>query len=53
LFAGKIAVLSPEGTLVKHIVCPASELSGIAVDPKGMTLFITEASTNSVFTVAI
>jgi len=46
-------------TVVRKDEVPAHENScavapiSVAYDPKGMTLFITEASTNSVFTVAI
>jgi len=50
---GKVVVISPDGAIVRQIACPAPELSGIALDPAGKTLFITESSTNSVFTVAI
>jgi len=52
---GSIAVISPEGTLIGSIEVPAPEVTGLALfppqDPK--FLFVTEASTGSVYKVAL
>lgn len=51
---GRVAVLSPQGTLVKEIACPGgAEVSGIALDPAGGALIVTDASTSRVHRLAI
>lgn len=46
---GRVSVLSPAGKLLKEVEAPAPELTGIALDPEGTTVFVTESSTNTVF----
>tara|TARA_B110001452_G_scaffold173121_1_gene145078 strand:+ start:1784 stop:1984 length:201 start_codon:yes stop_codon:yes gene_type:complete len=50
---GCIAVLSPEGKLLQEIATPAPELTGITINPEGNALFVTEASTNSVYRIPL
>jgi len=50
---GIVAVLSAEGKLLREIEAPAAELTGIAMHPAGGAIFVTEASTNSIYTCAV
>lgn len=45
---GVVSVISANGSLLKEIQCPASEVSGIVVS--GCNVYLSEASTNTVYT---
>ena len=50
---GLVSVLSADGKLTREIEAPAAELTGIALSPEGNAIFVTEASTSSVYTCAV
>jgi len=50
---GVVSVIAPDGKLLQDIVTPAAELTGITINPQQNALFVTEASTNSVYKIAI
>jgi sugar lactone lactonase YvrE len=50
---GCISVISPEGKLLQDIAVPAPELTGITINPQQNALFVTEASTNSIYRLPI
>jgi aspartate beta-hydroxylase len=45
--AGVVSVISPEGKLLSELAVPAPEVTGVAIS--GGTMFVTEASTGSVY----
>ena len=45
--------LEPAGKLLEEIVTPAPELTGICIGPEQDALFVTEASTNSVYRIPL
>ena len=50
---GCISVISPEGKLLQEIATPAPELTGITISPQQNALFVTEASTNTVYQIKL
>ena len=50
---GCISVISPEGKLLQEIATPAPELTGITMSPQQNALFVTEASTNTVYQIKL
>jgi len=48
---GCVLVISPEGKTLREMVTPAPEVTGIAIN--GSMLYITEASTNTVYEMAL
>jgi sugar lactone lactonase YvrE len=50
---GCISVISPEGKLLQEIATPAPELTGITMSPQQNALYVTEASTNTVYQIKL
>ncbi|KAL1522353.1 hypothetical protein AB1Y20_017345 [Prymnesium parvum] len=50
---GLVSIISSFGKLEREIEAPAAELTGIALSPSQDAIFVTEASTNSVYTCAV
>ncbi len=50
---GTVSVLTAEGALVKDIVVPGPEITGITLNPEGTHLIIAESTTNTVHRILI
>jgi len=50
---GRVSVISSGGKLLREIEIPAPELTGIVINPEGSMLYVTEASTSSVYGVPL
>jgi sugar lactone lactonase YvrE len=50
---GVVAVLDAEGRVVREHVIPGPEVTGVAVSPDGSFLYVTEASTGSVYRIRL
>eukprot|EP00611_Tribonema_gayanum_P018089 TRINITY_DN31152_c0_g1_i1.p1 TRINITY_DN31152_c0_g1~~TRINITY_DN31152_c0_g1_i1.p1 ORF type:complete len:324 (-),score=26.28 TRINITY_DN31152_c0_g1_i1:28-855(-) len=50
---GSVAVIARDGSLQAEIPTPGPEVTGVAVSPDGRHLYITEASTQTVYRVAL
>ncbi|KAL3933752.1 MAG: hypothetical protein SGPRY_000147 [Prymnesium sp.] len=50
---GLVSVLSADGKLVREIEVPAAEVTGIALSPEQDAIFVTEASTKSIYTCSV
>lgn len=50
---GKIYVLSAEGDVEETIEVPGPEITGITINPRTNQLYVTEDSTNSIYTVDV
>mmetsp|Transcript_7936 Transcript_7936/g.28248 ORF Transcript_7936/g.28248 Transcript_7936/m.28248 type:complete len:284 (-) Transcript_7936:94-945(-) len=46
---GVVSVVDSDGKIVTEVSIPGAEVSGVAIGPDGDALFVTEASTNTVY----
>mmetsp|Transcript_18345 Transcript_18345/g.42965 ORF Transcript_18345/g.42965 Transcript_18345/m.42965 type:complete len:288 (+) Transcript_18345:93-956(+) len=50
---GVVSVVDTDGKVVKEVSVPGAEVSGLAIGPEGDVLFVSEASTNTVYRIPL